>query len=182
MKRHPAPGIIRQPEPAIIRIDPMAVVAIGLPAGIVDDDGWPPAKSVTADGNPATVRREGAIKIIVANVIGRWRRLGNRLGGRSSIIGDTELLVALNHGLDDGVRHANVLQINNLVRSQIERICGIIGVTDEDALIHAGLREADDLGQRAIWVNVRRQFRLHRRGIGNSGVLARGGFGLGGCA
>ena len=73
-----------------------------------------------------------------------------------------QFLVALHHRGDEAVRHADVLQINDFVRVQIEGAAGVGDVSHDDAFAHAGLHEFDDLRQRAGRINARRQ---RRRGI-----------------
>ena len=77
VKCRPTPGITRNPIPATIGINPMSVVAIRLPAGVVNDNRWPPAPAVALKVHPAAVRREGVVKIIHRD-FGRLRRRGFR--------------------------------------------------------------------------------------------------------
>ncbi len=144
----------------------MTMLAIRLPVGIINDDGWPPAKSVAFDVHPTAVGRKRVVKIILRDFS---RLFGGRFccrrGGRRRLrcCRYAQLLIALHHRGDGVIRQAEVFQVNDLIRSQIERCAGIIDVTDDDTFIHAGLREPDDLRQRAVWRNIRRQNAGRRR-------------------
>jgi len=71
------------------------------------------------------------------SVVSGGTRLSRRLiRGRGHLL--LQLLVALHHRGDDFVRQANVLQINDFVRVEIERAAGIRDVSHDDAFIHAG--------------------------------------------
>ena len=178
MERRPAPRIIRKPIPAAVGINPVSMIAIRLPAGVVNHHAGPPAPAIAVHVHPGAIRRKRVIKIIHRD-FRRWlrrlllrRRRGFRLLGWCRVAGGSglsrglirrrghlllQLLVALHHGGDDFVRQANVLQINDFVRIEIERAAGIRDVSHDDAFIHAGLRKPDDLCQRAGRINVRWQ-------------------------
>src|ERR1017187_1132786 len=126
VERRPAPRIIRQPIPAAVGINPMSVIAIRLPAGVVNHHAGPPTPAIAVHVHPTAIRRKRVIKIVHCD-FRRWlhrlrRRRGFRLVGR---VGSgsrlnrglirrcghllLQLLVALHHGGDDFVRQANVL-------------------------------------------------------------------------
>ena len=159
VERCPAPGITRKPIPAIIGINPMSVVAIRLPAGLVNYHRWPPAPAITGHVHPCAIRSKRVVKIINRH-FSRLRcafRCGNRLhrlGGRNSHL--FQLLIALHHSIDEFRRHAKVVQINDLVRIEIEKTGRIIDVVQNDTLFDAGLHQTDDLRERTVWINVRR--------------------------
>ena len=159
VKCRSAPRIIRKPIPARIGVDPMTVVAIWLPARIINHDRRLPAKPVAIHVHPVAVRREIVVKIILRDhggLLGSIRLrcgLRRRRGGRRR----PQLLVMLHHRRHRIVRQTEVFQINDLVGSQAKRRAGIADVGEDDAFIHARLRQPDDLRQRAVWRNVRRQ-------------------------
>ena len=179
VKRRPAPRIIRNPIPAAVGIDPASMIAIRLPAGVVDRHAWTPAPAVTIHVHPTAIRRKRVIKIIHRDLrrLLHWlrRRCGfRRFGGGGCRSGLSrwlirrhdrlllQLLVALYHRGDDFVRQANVLQINDFVRVEIEHAAGIADVCQNHTLLHTGLHEPDDLSERAGGRNARWQCAGHR--------------------
>jgi len=58
VERSPTPRVIRIPVPSMIAPNPAAIVGIGTPPGIGNDDRRLPAKSVVIDLDPRAVRRE----------------------------------------------------------------------------------------------------------------------------
>ena len=173
MKGCPTPGIARSPIPATVGIDPMSVVAIGLPASVVSNDRWPPAPAVTGHVHPSAIRCQRVIKIIHRDVSRRCRRgfgcVSRRrcraLRGilrlcREYVCRHTrllQLLVALHHGIGDFRRCAKIVQVNNFIRIEAERAGGVADVSQDDALLDTSLHQPDDLCERAVGINVRRQ-------------------------
>lgn len=63
----------------------------------------------------------------------------------------------LNHRRHSGIRQTEVFQINDLARGKIETGLRITDVVCYDFVVHTGLRQIDDLHERGVCLNVRRQ-------------------------
>ncbi len=78
VERRPTPRIIRKPIPAAVGINPMSVIAIRLPAGVVNHHAGPPAPAIAVHVHPTAIRRKRVIKIVHRD----FRRLLHRLRRR----------------------------------------------------------------------------------------------------
>ncbi len=162
MKSRPTPGITGNPIPAAVGINPISIVTIRLPAVAINDDRRPPAPTVAIQVHPAAIRRQGVVKI-VHRYFG-WRgRLRFRGGGwwcfrtiwcRAGLL---QLLVVLHHRIGNFRRRSQIIQINDFFRIEVEQVGGVADVSQNDALLDAGLHQPDDLGERAVGIDVRWQ-------------------------
>ena len=186
VERRPAPRVTRQPIPPAIRIDPAPAIAVWLPARIDDYHARLPARPVARHVHPRPVRRQCVVearirvvsrwRVTPARVIrlrshflrgrgGRWfRRVsGWRLGrGRRRLRGRVrrklpQALVVLNHRGDDLARDANVIQVNDLRRAQIEGAGRIGDKRQHHPFLHTRVRESEHLRHGPRHLHVGRQ-------------------------
>ena len=79
MERCPSPGVRRTPIPPAISPDPVAIITVGLPAGIDHRDGRLPNLAIFRIIDPLSVRREGIVKYLLGRRL-CWR--GHDIVGR----------------------------------------------------------------------------------------------------
>jgi len=140
----------------------MPVIAIRLPAIAVNDDRRPPTPAVSVQIHPTAIRRESVIKIIHRRLGRRSRRhfrgLGWRRGGRVHHRAHLlQLLITLQHRIGDGRRRSQVVEVNDFIRIEVKGAGGVADVSQNDALLDAGLHQTDDLGERAVGIHLRWQ-------------------------
>ena len=146
MKRR-APRVIGIPIPAAVGINPVAAVAVRLPAGIVNHRGRTPAASVAFDLDPRAIRRKIVVKIIHGH-FRRWRGVGSarRRRGRGGNGGNAS--VVAHHRVDEVGGNAEVVEVNYLFGVEVEGARRIGDIGTDHVGVHAGLHQLDDLRER----------------------------------
>ena len=173
MKYAPAPRIAGQPVPPGIRINPLALGAIRSPIGIVRNGARLPTKSVPGHIDPGPVWCQGAVKIIFCHVLWLLGLAGRRRLRRLGRGTRAQFMTPLNYSrLHIGWR-SQIIQIRDVCGAEIEGRTGLGNIGQGHVLRGAGLHHANDLAERTVGVDVRRQ---QRRCCGIEG--RRGRYGL----
>ena len=161
VERCPAPRIIRRPIPAAVRKNPMAPVAVRRPTAIHHFHRRLPAAAITFHFNPVSVRRERVIKIGGGDIDLRSRcLLGDRRSrdsfrngrghrcrhNRHRRIRGLQDLITLDHRCHHAARHANVVEVDDLIRAEIEGARGIVDIGEHHLFVHARLRQPHQFG------------------------------------
>ena len=192
MKRGGTPGIIRHPVPAGICVNPAAPVRVGSPAAIAHHDGRLPATAITFDLDPGAVGRQRGVEISdigrgrrdgnrsrfwlglrlgLRLRLSRGRvhvsRRGGLLGGRRWLRDRIrpvrfQPLIVLHHRGDNVAVHAEVVEVNDVVRTEHEQAARIRDVVEQHRLIHPGLCELDDFRGGRRRFDARRKLFLQR--------------------